>query len=52
MTKVIFVGSNPSNASPDLSAFSKETRSGKILSEWIDQAEISEAGSCDNCRLY
>jgi uracil-DNA glycosylase len=43
--KVIFVGSNPSNSSPDLSAFHDDTGSGKTLKEWIRQAEISEAVS-------
>jgi uracil-DNA glycosylase len=43
--KVIFVGSNPSNASPDLSAFNENTRSGKILKEWINKADIGEVVS-------
>lgn len=43
--KVIFVGSNPSNSSPDLSAFNTNTGSGRTLREWIEKAEISEAVS-------
>ncbi len=47
--KVIFVGSNPSEASPDLSAFHPKTQSGKRLQEWIEQADISEAVSLNVC---
>ena len=43
--KVIFVGSNPSEKSPDLGAFHPKTQSGKRLQQWIEEAGISEAVS-------
>jgi uracil-DNA glycosylase len=33
--KIVFVGSNPSKKSPDLSAFHPDTASGKMLRQWI-----------------
>ena len=45
MRRVIFVGSNPSNASPDLSAFHESTKSSRILRDWIKEANVSEAVS-------
>lgn len=37
--KIMVVGSNPSNRSPDNSAFSVHTQSGKIIREWFSDIE-------------
>ena len=39
--KILFVGSNPSTASVDNSAFHEDTRSGKILMGWIKDIQGS-----------
>jgi hypothetical protein len=43
MAKIVFVGSNPSNASVPSSAFHGSTRSAQILAQWtkdIDQSSV------------
>ena len=38
---IVFVGSNPSEASPDYTPFQRGTRSRKVLEEWIVAAGIN-----------
>lgn len=38
--KVLFVGSNPSQASPDNSAFHSATKSYRVLHKWIEGLDI------------
>ena len=37
---IIFIGSNPSTASKDNSAFSETTKSGRLLKGWIDELKV------------
>jgi uracil-DNA glycosylase len=48
--KVLFVGSNPSEKSPDNSALHSSTRSRKILNSWIQDLEI-DAYFCNACNV-
>lgn len=41
--RVLFIGSNPSQVSPNNKAFDPSTRSGKILSEWISHMHGSSS---------
>jgi uracil-DNA glycosylase len=41
MSKVLFVGSNPSAAAHSAAPFDLSTRSGKVLKSWIDKVGIS-----------
>lgn len=49
MKKVLLLGSNPSEASPDISAFHSNTRSRIILDSWFSDihANVSYANICD-----
>lgn len=49
MKKVLLVGSNPSEASPDTTAFHPNTRSRNILESWFSNidADISFINICD-----
>ena len=38
---IVFVGSNPSNASPDCSGFHLSTKSRRILDQWCHDIEIN-----------
>ena len=42
MSRVLFIGSNPSCKSDVNSAFDKSTGSGRTLHSWIDRANISD----------
>lgn len=39
--RILFIGSNPSNASQTTHPFSATTKSGKTLKEWIERLDIS-----------
>lgn len=47
VTPVLFVGSNPSQASKDLTPFDTDTCSGKNLHKWINKASIETAVCCN-----
>jgi hypothetical protein len=47
MNSIIFIGSNPSQASDSCHAFDSDTKSWKTLTDWIDRVDIS-ATSFDN----
>jgi len=40
LPRVVFVGSNPSNNSPDNSAFHPDTKSGRKVREWVNGLDI------------
>ena len=42
MAKVVFVGSNPSNSSAELTPFHESTMSKRVIDSWLAKTELSE----------